>query len=50
MSKLYEKGLYVFAKWDFIFIAPPMIISDEQIDEAVAILDEGLNFADNMID
>jgi len=45
----YESGLYVFAKWDFIFIAPPLIITDQQIDEAVDLLDKALEYADGFV-
>ena len=49
MGRLMELGLFTFAKWDFIFIAPPLTITREQIDDAVAILDEGLELTDGMI-
>jgi taurine--2-oxoglutarate transaminase len=48
-KRFYEMGLYVFSKWDFIFIAPPLIITKEQIDEAVGILDKGLEYTDSLI-
>jgi taurine--2-oxoglutarate transaminase len=46
---LYENGLYLFAKWDFIFIAPPLIINQGQIDEMVAAIDKGLEYTDSLI-
>jgi taurine--2-oxoglutarate transaminase len=49
LKKLYEMGLYLFAKWDFVFIAPPLIITKDQIDEAVSILDAGLTYTDSLI-
>jgi taurine---2-oxoglutarate transaminase len=49
MKKLFELGLYLFAKWDFIFIAPPLIITEEQIDEAVSKIDTALEYADSLI-
>ena len=49
MKKLYELGLYLFAKWDFIFIAPPLIITEEQIDESVNKIDKALEYADSLI-
>lgn len=49
MKKLYELGLYLFAKWDFIFIAPPLIITEEQIDESVSKIDKALEYADSLI-
>jgi taurine--2-oxoglutarate transaminase len=48
-KRFYELGLYVFSKWDFIFIAPPLIITKEQIDEAVDMLDKGLEYTDSLI-
>jgi taurine--2-oxoglutarate transaminase len=46
---LYDNGLYLFAKWDFIFISPPLIITREQIDEMVAAIDKGLDYTDSQI-
>ena len=46
---LYENGLYLFAKWDYIFISPPLIITREQIDEMVAAIDKGLDYTDSQI-
>jgi len=50
MARLYDLGLYLFAKWDFIFIAPPFIITPEQIDEAVALIDKALEYPDSLVD
>lgn len=49
IKRLAELGLTLFAKWDFIFMAPPLIITKEQIDEAVGIIDEGLKVLDAKI-
>ncbi len=49
LKRLYEMGLHLFAKWDFIFIAPPLIITRDEIDEAVSILDEALEYTDSLI-
>jgi taurine---2-oxoglutarate transaminase len=46
---MYENGLYLFSKWDFIFISPPLIINKEQIDDMVAIIDKGLDYTDSQI-
>ncbi|MFW5835913.1 MAG: aminotransferase class III-fold pyridoxal phosphate-dependent enzyme [bacterium] len=46
---MYDGGLYCFAKWDFIFIAPPLIIEHEQIDRAVSVLDRALQYSDRLI-
>jgi len=44
MKRLYDKGLYLFAKWDFLFIAPPLCITKDEIDEAVSIVDGVLEY------
>ena len=48
-KRLAELGLTLFAKWDFVFIAPPLIITKEQVDEAVDIIDEALKVVDAKI-
>ncbi len=48
-GKLRELGLYTFVRWSYIFIAPPLIITKEQIDEGLAIISEALKIADQNI-
>lgn len=52
-SEIYRRvnaeGLTLFAKWDFIFIAPPLIIAEGQIDEAIAIIDRALEHTDALV-
>jgi len=45
-GKLRELGLYTFVRWGYIFIAPPLTITTEQIDEGLAIISEALRIAD----
>jgi taurine--2-oxoglutarate transaminase len=46
---LYENGLYLFAKWDYIFISPPLIINQAQIDEMIEAIDKGLDHTDSLV-
>ena len=39
-------GLYISAWIDTLVVAPPLIITEEQVDQAVAILDKALEIAD----
>jgi taurine--2-oxoglutarate transaminase len=41
-----KNGLYMAAWYDTLVIAPPLIITEDQIDEAVAILDKALKIGD----
>ena len=45
----FENGLYSFCKWDYIFISPPLIITEEEIDQAVSVLDKGLDYTDSLL-
>lgn len=45
-AKIKELGMYTFVRWNYIFIAPPLCISKEQIDEGLAIISEALKIAD----
>jgi len=45
---LMDNGLYLYCNWDYIFISPPLIISREQIDEMVAIVEKGLDYTDTL--
>ncbi|MCK5419790.1 MAG: aminotransferase class III-fold pyridoxal phosphate-dependent enzyme, partial [Desulfobacterales bacterium] len=41
-----KQGVYMAAWYDTLVIAPPLIITEEQIDEAVDILDKSLQIGD----
>lgn len=45
-AKLRELGLYTFVRWGYIFIAPPMTITEAQIDEGLEIISQALSIAD----
>ena len=45
-AKLKELGLYTFVRWNYIFTAPPLIVTKEQIDEGLAMISEAISIAD----
>jgi taurine--2-oxoglutarate transaminase len=49
-SRLRHMGLIVIAKWDFIFIAPPLVITESEIDEGVDKIHLALDYTDRLVD
>lgn len=45
-AKLKELGMYTFVRWNFIFIAPPLCVTKDEIEEGLGIISEGLKIAD----
>ena len=45
-AKIKELGMFTFVKWNQIYIAPPLTITKEEIDEGLAIISEALKLAD----
>ncbi len=45
-AKIRELGMYTFVRWNYVFIAPPLSITEQQIDEGLAIISEALAIAD----
>jgi taurine--2-oxoglutarate transaminase len=45
-GKLKQLGMYAFVRWNYVFIAPPLSITREQVDEGLAIISEALLIAD----
>jgi taurine--2-oxoglutarate transaminase len=45
-NKLKELGLYTFVRWNYLFIAPPLTITEAQIDEGLSKISEALNITD----
>jgi taurine--2-oxoglutarate transaminase len=46
IARLRELGLTTLIRWNCIFVAPPLVITKEQIDEGVDILSKALRIAD----
>ncbi len=45
-KKIRELGMFTFVKWNFIFIAPPLNVTKQEIDEGIEILSEAIKIAD----
>jgi len=45
-AKIKELGMYTFVRWNYIFIAPPLCVTKEQVDEGLAIISEAIKIAD----
>jgi taurine--2-oxoglutarate transaminase len=46
-AKLMELGMYTFVRWNYIFVAPPLTVTEEQIDEGLQMISEALKIADS---
>ncbi len=45
-GKIRSLGMFTFVKWNFIFVAPPLIIEESQIDEGLDIISQAVALAD----
>jgi len=45
-AKIKDLGMYTFVRWNYIFTAPPLCVTKEQIDEGLAIISEAIKIAD----
>jgi taurine--2-oxoglutarate transaminase len=48
-AKIRELGMYTFVRWSYIFVAPPLCVTKEQIDEGLAIISEAIKIADDSL-
>lgn len=48
-GKLKQLGMYAFVRWNYVFIAPPLSITKEQVEEGLAMIDEALSIADEYV-
>lgn len=48
-AKIKELGMYTFVRWNYIFIAPPLCITREQIDEGLGMISEAIKIADESV-
>jgi taurine--2-oxoglutarate transaminase len=45
-KSMLDQGLYIYTHWHTVLVIPPLIISEEQLKEGFAILDEALAITD----
>ena len=48
-ARIKELGMYTFVRWNYIFIAPPLIVTKMEIDQGIAIISEALKLADESL-
>ncbi|QHV94217.1 aminotransferase class III-fold pyridoxal phosphate-dependent enzyme [Spirosoma endbachense] len=48
-ARIKELGMYTFVRWSYVFVAPPLCVTKEQIDEGLAIISEALKIADEYV-
>src|SRR6266496_2615313 len=46
---LKELGMYTFVRWNYVFVAPPLCINKEQIDEGLAMISDAVSIADEFV-
>ena len=44
-----ERGVYAYAKWNLIMLAPPFVITDEELEEGLHAIDDALAVADGLV-
>lgn len=45
-ARIKDLGMYTFVRWNYIFVAPPLCITKEQIDEGLAMISDAISIAD----
>jgi len=45
-ARIKELGMFTFVRWNYIFIAPPLIITEEQMDAGLNIISQAISIAD----
>ena len=48
-ARLKDLGMYTFVRWNYIFVAPPLCINKEQVDEGLAMISDAISIADREI-
>jgi taurine---2-oxoglutarate transaminase len=44
-----EEGLFTFVRWNYFFTNPPLCITEDELDEGIAIIDRGLAITDRAV-
>ncbi len=44
-----EQGLYLMTHWNVVMVVPPLTVTREEVDSAIAVLDDVLAIADEYV-
>jgi taurine--2-oxoglutarate transaminase len=47
-KRLLEGGVYTTVRWNYLFIAPPLCITEEELREGLQVIDRVLDYADSL--
>jgi taurine--2-oxoglutarate transaminase len=47
-KRLLEGGVYTTVRWNFLFIAPPLCIKEDELREGLRVIDDVLNYTDTL--
>ena len=48
-ARIRELGMHTYVRWNYVFVAPPLCITREEVDEGLAIISEALKIADSFV-
>jgi taurine--2-oxoglutarate transaminase len=46
---LLDKGVFLYSRWNYLFVVPPLIINEKEMAEAFAVIDKAIDIADRSI-
>ena len=49
-ARIKDLGMYTFVRWSYVFIAPPLCVTKEQIDEGLNMISDALRIADEAVE
>lgn len=48
-ARIRELGMFTFVRWNWIFVAPPLTITKEEVEEGLAIISDAISIADQHV-
>ena len=48
-KRLIAGGVATFVRWNWIFVVPPLVITEEELKEGLGVIDEVLTFVDSQL-
>ena len=48
-ASIKEQGMYTFVRWNYVFVAPPLCVTKEQIEEGLKIISNAIAIADEYV-
>jgi taurine--2-oxoglutarate transaminase len=48
-KRLLQGGVFTFVRWNWLFVVPPLVITEDELKEGLGVIDQVLDYTDSLV-